>query len=102
MTRLEMIKGAPASKLIARVGRFELYRLCEPHDLGRRIECKYALCQGRDNAMMMSFAEVAQLAEVLPKLVDAGVITAEVPRQTWDDAVQAQKDAAPRRPVLFC
>ena len=101
MTMIEMIRTATGSELIAKVGRFEVYRLLTPLALGRRVECKYALCQG-SNVTMLSFAEVAQLAEVLPKLVDAGVITAEVPRQTWDDAVQAQKDAAPRRPVLFC
>ena len=101
MNKIEMIRQAPASKMIAKVGRFEVYRVCEPRDLGQRIACSFAIVSAGD-VTLISFDEMARFAEVLPQLVDNGEIVAEVPKDVWTAAVQAKKDAEPRRSPLFC
>ena len=102
MTTLSMIEQAPCSEKILQAGRCAVYRVCAPKDLGNHISCKYAFAMNANDVFILNFDEVAQLAKALPMLMDSGAVCAEIPKQVWNDALQAKKVAEPRRPVLFC
>lgn len=102
MTVRSMIEQAPCSEKILQAGRCAVYRVCAPKDLGNHISCKYAFAMNANDVFILNFDEVAQLAKALPMLMDSGAIRPEIPKSIWNDALQAKKDAEPRRPVLFC
>lgn len=89
----------PDKKRIANIGRYALVRGSYPKGFGD-CECKYGLYTPgadltpiTDMGIVFTYDELVQLAEVLPRLIEAGTIRPETSKAEYEAFADAEKKA---------
>lgn len=88
--RIDEIRSTPGAKLIGSADRVSIIRT--PYLIGgSRVPYRYAFSVGGTVVLSLDADETQQLAEVLSRLVEAGEITGEMPKDAYMAAVKMKQ-----------